>query len=62
VEKLNDYELYSLNSSPNIVRVIKSRRLRSAGRTSETLVSYHNNTRPLQPRRLHPEDGGSMDL
>jgi hypothetical protein len=29
--KLHNYELHSLYSSPNIVRVIKSRRMRGAG-------------------------------
>jgi len=31
-EKLHDDELHTLYSSPNIVRVIKSRRMRWAGR------------------------------
>jgi hypothetical protein len=36
--------------------------------TSETMVSYHNNTRHHNPEELdlienlHPEDGGNMDL
>jgi hypothetical protein len=35
--KLHNYELHNLYSSPNIVRVIKSRRLRLAGHVARTV-------------------------
>jgi hypothetical protein len=43
VEEINNKELYALYSSPNIIRVIKSRRLRWAGhvaRMEETRGAY----------------------
>jgi transcription termination factor 2 len=59
--KLNDDELYNLYSSPNIVREIKSRRMRWAGHVARmregrgvyrVLVGRSEGKRPLgRPRR-----------
>jgi hypothetical protein len=55
--KLNNYELHSLYSSPNIVRVIKARRLRWAGHVARMgkgrgvymlLVGRPQGKRPLE--------------
>jgi len=55
--KLHNDELYSLYSSPNIVRVIKSRRLRGVGHAArigdmikayKTLVCERESKRPLR--------------
>ena len=52
--KLHNEELNDLYSSPNIVRVIKSRRMRWAGRTE--------GNRPLGRPRRRWEDNIKMDL
>jgi hypothetical protein len=68
---LNFYELHSLYRSPNIVRLIKSRRLRWAGnvaRTEEGRSALKNLTgkptgkRPLGRLRRRWEDNIRMDL
>jgi hypothetical protein len=69
--KLHNDELHSLYSSPNIVRVIKSRRMRWAGHVARmgeergvyrVLVGRPEGKRPLvRPRRMW-EDNIKMDL
>jgi hypothetical protein len=69
--KLHNDELHNLYSSPNIVRVIKSRRMRWAGHVARTgegrgvykvLVGRPESKRPLgRPRRMR-EDNIMMDL
>jgi hypothetical protein len=68
--KLHD-ELHSLYSSPNIVRVIKSRRLRWAGHVARmdegrgvyrVLVRRPEGKRPLGRPRRRWEDNIKMDL
>jgi hypothetical protein len=67
---LND-ELHSLYSSPSIVRVIKSRRLRWVGHVARMgegidvyriLVGRPEGKRPLGRRRCRWEDNIKMDL
>ena len=69
--KLHSEELNSLYSSPNIVRVIKSRRLRWAGRVArmeegwgvhKVLVGKHEGKKPLGRPRRRWEDNIKMDL
>jgi hypothetical protein len=69
--KLHNDELYSLYSSPNIVRVIKSRRMRWAGhmeRMGEGRVVYRvlvgrpEDKRSLGRPRRRWEDNIKMDL
>jgi hypothetical protein len=69
--KLHNDELHSLYSSPNIVRMIKSRRLRWAGRVARTgegrgvyrvLVGRSEGKRPLGRPRYRWEDNIEMDL
>jgi hypothetical protein len=64
-------ELNDLNSSPNIIRVIKSRRMRRAGhvaRMGEKPVTYRilvgtpEGRRPLGRPRCRWEDNIKMDL
>jgi hypothetical protein len=68
---LHNDELHSLYSSPNIVRVIKSRRMRWAGhmaRMGEGRGAYrvldgrHEGKRPLGRPRRRWEDNIKMDL
>jgi hypothetical protein len=68
---LHNDELHSLYSSPNIVRVIKSRRMRWAGRVARkregrvvyrVLVGRPENKRPLERPRRRWEDNIKMDL
>jgi hypothetical protein len=69
--KLHNDKLYNLYSSPNIVRVIKSRRIRWAGHVARmgegsgvyrVLVGRSEGKRPLgRPRRMW-EDNIKMDL
>jgi hypothetical protein len=63
--------LYSLYSSPNIVRVIKSRRMRWAGHVARmgegrgvrrVLVGRPEGRRPLGKRRRRREDNIKMDF
>jgi hypothetical protein len=63
--------LYALYSSPNIIRVIKSRRLRWAGHVARmgekrgvcwALVGKPEGTRPLGRPRRRWEDNTKMDL
>jgi len=69
--KLHNEELNNLYSSPNIVRVIKSRRIRWAGHVARmgegrsvyrVLVEKHEGRRPLGRPRRRWEDNIRMDL
>jgi hypothetical protein len=69
--KLHNDELHSLYSSPNIVRVIKSRRMRWAGHVARMgagrsvygiLVGRPEGKRPLGRPRRRWEDNINMDL
>jgi hypothetical protein len=69
--RLHDKELYTLYSSPNIIRVIKSRRLRWAGHVARmgertgayrALVGKPEGRRPLGRPRRRWEDNIKMDL
>jgi hypothetical protein len=68
---LHDDELHSLYSSLNIVRVIKSRRMRWAGRVARigegrgvyrVLFGRPEGKRPLERHRRRWEDNIKMDL
>jgi hypothetical protein len=68
---LHNYELHSLYSSPNIVRVIKSRRMRWAGHVTRmgegrgvywVLVGRPEGKIPLGRPRRRWEDNIKMDL
>jgi hypothetical protein len=70
-EKLHNNELHSLYSSPNIVRVIKSRRIRWAGHVARMgegrgvyriLVGRSEGKRSLGRPRRRWEDNIKMDL
>ena len=68
--KLHNEELSDLNSLPNIVRVVKSRRMRWAGhvariggrRVHRVLVGKPEGKRPLGRPRRRWEDNIKMDL
>jgi hypothetical protein len=69
--KFRNYELHSLYSLPNIVRVIKSRRMRWAGHVARmgegrgvyrVLVGKPEGKRPLGRHRLRWEYNIKMDL
>jgi hypothetical protein len=69
--KFHNDELHSLYSSPNIVRVIKSRRMKWAGHVARTgegrgvyrvLVGRPEGKRPLKRPRLTWEDSIKMGL
>jgi hypothetical protein len=69
--KLHNDELHDLYSSPNIVRVIKSRRMRWAGHVARmgegrgayrVLVGRPEGKRPLGRPRRRWEDNIKMDL
>jgi hypothetical protein len=69
--RLYNEELYALYSSPNIIRVIKSRRLRWAGHVARmgerrsayrALVRKHEGRRPLGRPRRRWDDNIKMDL
>jgi hypothetical protein len=69
--KLHNDELHSLYSSPNFVRVIKSRRMRWAGHVARmgkgrgvyrVLVGRPEGKRPLEKPRRRWEDNIKMDL
>jgi hypothetical protein len=69
--KLHNDELHSLYSSPNIVRVIKSRRMRWAGHVARVgegrgvyrvLVGRPEGKRPLGRHRRRWEDNIKMDV
>jgi hypothetical protein len=69
--KLHNDELHSLYSSPNIVRVIKSRRMRWAGQVARmgegggvyrVFVGRPEGKRPLERPRRRWEDNIKMDL
>jgi hypothetical protein len=69
--KLHNNELYNLYSSPNIVRTIKSRRLRWAGHVADMgegrgvyriLVGKSEGKRPLERPRHRWEDNIKLDL
>jgi hypothetical protein len=68
---LHNDEIHSLYSSPNIVRVIKSRRMRWAGHVAHMgegrvvyrlLVGRPEGKRPLERPRRSREDNIKMDL
>jgi hypothetical protein len=69
--KLHNEELHNLYSSPNIIRMIKSKRMRSAGRVARTmekrnayriLVGTPEGKRQLVRSRRRWEDNIKMDL
>jgi hypothetical protein len=69
--RLHNKELYALYFSPNIIRVIKSRRLRWAGHVARmgerrgayrALVGKSEGRRPLGRSRRRWEDNIKMDL
>jgi hypothetical protein len=69
--RLHNEELHALYSSLNIIRVIKSRRLRCAGHVARMverrdayriLVGKHEERRPLGRSRRRWEDNITMDL
>jgi hypothetical protein len=69
--KLHNDELHSLYSSPNIVRVIKSRRMRWAGHVAQmeegrgvyrVLVVRVEGKRPLGKPRCRRDESINMDL
>jgi hypothetical protein len=69
--KLHDDEIHRLHSSPNIVRVIKSRRIKWAGHVTRmgegrgvyrVLVGRPDGKRPLGRPRRRWEDNIKMDL
>jgi hypothetical protein len=69
--RLHNNELYALYCSPNIIQVIKSRRLRWAGYVAcmgerkgayRALVGKPEETRPLGRPRRRWEDNIKMDL
>jgi hypothetical protein len=69
--KLHNDELHSLYSSPNIVRVMKSRRMRWAGRVARmgegrgayrVLVERPEGKKPLGRPRRRWEDNIKMDF
>jgi hypothetical protein len=69
--KLHNDELHDLYSSPNIVRVIKSRRIRWAGHVAcmgegrgayRVLAGRPKDKRPLGRHRCRWEDNFKMDL
>jgi hypothetical protein len=69
--RLHNKELYALFSSPNIIRVMKSRRLRWAGHVARmgerrgayrALVGKTEGRRPLERPRRRREDNIKMDL
>jgi hypothetical protein len=69
--KLHNKELYALYSSPDIIRVIKSRRLRWAGHVAcmvemrgayGVLVVKPEERRPLERPRRRWEDNIKMDF
>ena len=68
--RLHNEELHSLNHSPNIVRMIKSRRLRWAGHVSriegrsafKNLTSKPTSKRPLGRPRRRWEDNIRLNL
>jgi hypothetical protein len=69
--KLHNDELHSLYSSPNIVRVVKSRRMRRVGHVTHivegrgvyrVLVGRPEGTRPLRRPRRKWKDNIKMDL
>jgi hypothetical protein len=70
-KKLHNDELHTLYSLPNIVRVIKSRRMRWAGHVERVgegrgvhrvLVGWPKGTRPLGRPRRRQEDNIKMNL
>jgi hypothetical protein len=69
--KLHNDELRSLNSSPNIVTIIKSRRIKSAGHVARmgegrgvyrVLIGRPEGKRPLEIHRRRWEDNIKMNL
>jgi hypothetical protein len=69
--RLHNKELYALYSSPNIIRVMKSRRLRWAGHMAclgerrgayRALVGKPEGRRPLERPRRRWEDNIKMDI
>jgi hypothetical protein len=69
--RLHNKELYALYSSPNIIRVMKSKRLRWAGHVARmgerrgayrSLVGKPEGRRPLERPRRRWEDNIKMDL
>jgi hypothetical protein len=68
--KMHNGEFHNLYSSPDIIRQIKSRRMRLAGHVARmgkgrnvyrVLVGKHEGNRPLERPRRRWEDGIKMD-
>jgi hypothetical protein len=71
LRNLHSGELYNLYSSPNIIRMIKSRSMRWAGHVAfmrktrnsyRVLVGKPGGKRPLENSKRRPEDNVKMDL
>jgi hypothetical protein len=69
--RLHNEELHNLYASPNVIRVIKSRRMRWVGHVAHMgkmrnshriLVGKHEGKRPVERPRLRGEDNFRMDL
>jgi hypothetical protein len=69
--RLHNEELYDMHSSPNVIRVIKSRRMRWAGHVARmgnwrslyrVLVGKPEGKKPLGRPRRRREDNIKMDL
>jgi hypothetical protein len=69
--RLHNEELHNLNASPNIIRVIKLRRMRWVGHVAHMgemrnmyriLVIKHEGKKPLRKLRRRWEDNIRMDL
>jgi hypothetical protein len=63
LRKLHDKEFHNLYSSPSIIRMISSRRMRSAGHvTYRILVGKPERMKPLRKPRHRWEDNMKMNL
>jgi hypothetical protein len=61
--RLHNKELYALHSSPNIIRVMKSRRLRWAGKGAyRAVVEKSEGRRPLERTRRRWENNIKINL
>jgi hypothetical protein len=60
--KMHDVELHNLYSSPNIIRTIKSRRMRWAGREDENIQTFDCKTSRKNGTREDLEGDGRILL